>query len=278
MNRRSTGNAPCDAGAGSRIEALFERQRPVVGWKWTIRIGQSSRENEKIPGTRAGDIQHAQLFLPVGKFIGGAAEFVGKGGKRPRLLHGLIVVLAGYSRQATERAMPPRHGMAARLPLGREVGDNHHRELQSLGLVDTHEPDDIGGFRQSRGLFLARLARNEITEPGRELMQSEETRAVERPSEIDEFPQIGELAITQEFELHCCIVAGVGQHAVEEPGDREPVLLGAPRSQLADRALGGGALIVRERGEQFGVVKSGPDAIVVDRDQEDRLIRKVEKG
>src|SRR5262249_13545736 len=96
--------------------------------------------------------------------------------------------------------------------------------------------------------------------------------AIERPRQVDELPQVRQLALAEELEHQRRVVAAVGQDTVEQPGDGKPILDGTPRRQVATGAVDALELTGRNGRLCVDVEQPGPQPSAVPADDEQRLV------
>ena len=76
------------------------------------------------------------------------------------------------------------------LPLPAEVGQDDDRELEALGAVHGHEPDDVVGLLGDAGVDLVRLALGVLGEPAGEGPQAAAAGGGEGPRLVDDREQV----------------------------------------------------------------------------------------
>src|SRR5262249_12684713 len=160
-------------------------------------------EEQVILRARAGDVEDTQILVPLLELLAGLPE------APPGRSEWRRIVVARRACYATEGGIPGGEGEERRAALGVEVGQDDDGKLQSLRLVDRHEPDHVGVLRLRRGLLLTRLRLDEIAKSLDELRQPEESRAVEGAGQVEQLPEVRQLALAEELDLQRGVVTGV---------------------------------------------------------------------
>ena len=107
--------------------------------------------------------------------------------------------------------------------LASQVRHDDERKLQPLGLVDGHQPHDVLDSGSTGGGGLFRLVGDELRQLIDEIRQREDARLIKRPGLIDQFAQVGQLPLAEEFCQQQRVIAG-GRALANQARDRQTIL------------------------------------------------------
>ena len=181
-----------------------------------LRGVDAAREDQPLLRAGGGDVEQAPLLGRLGLGQRGGDPLPAE--RRHRLPAGEreqpqpgVAVLADQQPVAAQRAGAP------------EVGDADDRELEPLGAVDRHQPHGVEALGLERRLALARLGEVLADGVAQEAAQVAALRALVLAREPHQLAQVREPAVAAGAGEDREVVAGVGDRALEQHLDGQPL-------------------------------------------------------